>query len=59
MIISYTVPEIRHVVDVIFIFHFVLFFALLPRKQPKKSKVFLKNANNAWRHHFTHVYQKL
>ena len=29
MIICYTVPEIRHVADVIFIFHFGLFFALL------------------------------
>ena len=29
MIIYCTVPEIRHVTDVIFIFHFGLFFALL------------------------------
>ena len=29
MIIHCTVPEIRHVTDVIFIFHFGLFFALL------------------------------
>ena len=35
MIICYTVPEIWHVTDVIVIFHFGLFFALL---QPKKSK---------------------
>ena len=30
MIIDYTVPEIWHVTDVIVIFHFGLFFALLP-----------------------------
>ena len=30
MIICHTVPEIRHVTDVIFIFHFGLFFPLLP-----------------------------
>ena len=30
MIICYTVPEIWHVTDVIVIFHFGLFFALLP-----------------------------
>ena len=30
MIIGYTVPEIGRVMDVIFIFHFGLFFALLP-----------------------------
>ena len=30
MIICYTVPEIWRVTDVIFIFHFGLFFALLP-----------------------------
>ena len=31
MIICYTVPEIWHVTDVIVIFHFGLFFVLLPR----------------------------
>ena len=30
MIISYTVPDIWHVIHVIFIFHFELFFAILP-----------------------------
>ena len=39
MIICNTFPEIWHVTDVIVIFHFELFFALL---QPKKSK-FQKN----------------
>ena len=58
LIICYTVPEIWHVTDVIVIFHFGLFFALLPQ-QPKPSK-FLKNEKTSWRyHHFTHVYQKL
>ena len=39
MIICYAVPEILHVTDVIvFFFHFELFFALLPPKQPEKSK---------------------
>ena len=37
MIIGYTVPEIWHVADVI-IFHFPLFFALLPSYQPEKQK---------------------
>ena len=35
MIIGYTVPEIWYVADVIVIFHFGLFFALLP---PNSSK---------------------
>ena len=30
MIICYTVPKIWHIMDIIFIFHFWLFFALLP-----------------------------
>ena len=30
MIMCYTVPDILHVTDVIIIFHFELFFALLP-----------------------------
>ena len=42
MIIRYTVPEIWHVTDVIFIFHFGLFFALSATYQPKKTK-FLNN----------------
>ena len=58
MIICYTVPEIWHVTDVIFIFHIGLFFAPLPPSQPKKSK-FHKNEKNTWRyHHFTYVYQR-
>ena len=34
MIICYTVPEIRGVTSVIFIFHFGLFFALSPTPPP-------------------------
>ena len=35
MIICYTVPEIQRMTDVIFIFHFKLFFALLPPNDPQ------------------------
>ena len=59
MIISYTVLQIWHMTDVIVIFHFGLFFALLPPYQPEKLK-FQKNENSSWRrHHFTQVHQKL
>ena len=37
MIISYTVPEIWHTTDVIVIFHFGLFFALLPPNRPNEK----------------------
>ena len=37
MVICYTVPEIQRVTDVIFIFHFGLFFALLPPYNPKNQ----------------------
>ena len=53
MIIRYVVPETWRVTDVIFIFHFGLFFALLPPFQPKKNE---KNARRY--HHFTQLYQK-
>ena len=33
---NYTVPEIWHVIDVIIIFHFGVFFALLLPQKPKK-----------------------
>ena len=36
MTMGYTVPEVWHVIDVIVIFHFGLFFALLPPYNPKK-----------------------
>ena len=37
MIICSTVPEIWHVTHVIVIFHFRLFFALLPPNSPKNQ----------------------
>ena len=56
IILCFTFLEIWCVTNVI-IFHFGLFFALLPLQQHKKSK-FLKNEKNTWRyHHFTHIYQ--
>ena len=39
MIKCYTVPETWHIMDVIVIFHFGLFFALLPPRQSEKSKL--------------------
>ena len=38
MFMYFTAPKIWHVMDVIVTFHFGLFFALLPPKQPIKSK---------------------
>ena len=35
MIICYTVPEMWHVMDIIFIFHFRLFVAMLTPNSPK------------------------
>ena len=46
MIISYTVPEIKRVMDVIVIFHFGLFSALLPQYQLKKIKIKKKKKEN-------------
>ena len=58
MIICYTVPEIWHVTEISVIFHFWLFFALLPPNLPKKWK-FHKNEKNTWRfNHFTQLHQK-
>ena len=39
MIICYTVPEIWHMTHEIFIFHFGLFFALLPPNSPKDQNL--------------------
>ena len=59
MLICYTVPQILCVTDVIVVFHFGLFLALLPPQQPKKLK-FQKNEKNSWKcHHFIHVCQNL
>ena len=56
IIICYTVPEIWHVTDVI-IFHFGLFFNLLPANSPNKKNS--QKWKSYWRyHHFTLVYQK-
>ena len=58
MIIGYTIPEIWCMTHVTFIFHFGLFFALLPLTA-QKMKI-SKNEKNVWRyHHFTQLYQKL
>ena len=60
MIIGWTVPEIWCMANVIFIFHFWLFFALLPAWQLKNWK-FQKNEKSTTGryHHFTEVYWKL
>ena len=59
MVICYVVLEIWHVTDIIVVFNFGQFFALLPPWQPKKWK-FQKNEKKTWRyHHFTQLYQKL
>ena len=50
MIICYTVPEIWHVTDVIFIFYFGLFFAVLPPVTTKTIKIFKKWQKEAWRY---------
>ena len=49
MIICYIVSEIWHVTDVIFIFHFGLFFTVLAPNN-KKKKTFFLNEKNAWRY---------
>ena len=61
IIISYTLPEIWLVADVIFILHFELFFALLPPYQLQKSnlKKMKKKKKNIRRYHFSHMYHKL
>ena len=46
--ICYTVPEIQFAADVIYIFHFGLFFVLV--LVPKKSR-FLNTEKNTWRYH--------
>ena len=60
-IICNTVPEIWRMADVIVIFHFGLFFALLPPNSPKNKNNKKKKMKKTTRryHHFTHVYQKL
>ena len=56
-IIWYMVPDISSTIDKFFC-HFALFFALLPTKEPRKSKFWI-NERNSWRYyHFTHEYHK-
>ena len=43
MIICYTVPWIRHVTDVVFIFHFGMFLPSKPPNDPKKNLKKVKN----------------
>ena len=58
MITGYTVPEIWCVMDVTAIFHFGLFFTLLPPNSPKNEN-FEKNKKNTYiYHHFTHKSHK-
>ena len=58
MIICYTVPEIWHMMYVIVIFHFGLFFWPFIPLTAQKIKI-SKKWKNTWRyHHFTQVYQK-
>ena len=58
MIICYTVLEIWHVTDVIVVFHFGPFFALLHPNSPKNQNL-EKNEKITWGyHHFTQVYEK-
>ena len=58
MIICYTVLEIWHVTDVIVVFHFGPFFALLHPNSPKNQNL-EKNEKITWGyHHFTQVYKK-
>ena len=62
MILCYIAPEIRHMADVIVIFHLWLFFALLPHVTAQKIKISKNQPNkkkNTWRYHFKHAYQKL
>ena len=61
MIISYTVPEIRHMTEVIVIFHSGQWAIFCPFTSITDQKFKIKNnEENAWRcHHFTYVYQKL
>ena len=55
MIICYTVPDIWPVTDVICIFHFGLFFTLLPPNSPANQNLKKRKKNTRWYHHFRHV----
>ena len=51
MITGYTVPEIWWVTNIIAIFHFGVFFALLPTSNPKNQN--FGKIKKPWRYHFT------
>ena len=59
MIICYTLPEIQPLMDVVFIFHFGLFFALFPPNNPKNQNFEKMKKKRLKISLFTHVYQKL
>ena len=59
IITCYTVPEIWQATDVIFIFHFALFFALFAYFGSPKNQNFKNMKNNTYRfEHFTQLCQK-
>ena len=61
MILCSIAPEIRHMANVIIIFHFRLLFALLPHLTAQEMQI-SKNQTikkHTWRYHFKPVYQKL
>ena len=51
MITGYIVPEIWWVTNIIAIFHFGVFFALLPTSNPKNQN--FGKIKKPWRYHFT------
>ena len=56
MITCYTVPEIWSMTDAILIFHFEIFFALLPPNSQKNDN-FITMEKKPWiYHHFTQLY---
>ena len=66
MIICYNVPEIRHMTDVIGIFNFELFFALLPPPPPSlppsnspENQNLTKKKKTPQDINILHMYQKL
>ena len=50
MIIGYTVPETWRVTDVIVIFHFGVFFSLVPPANLPKNQIKTNEKKNAWRY---------
>ena len=57
IILCYTVPETWRMTDVIF--HFGLFFALLPPSNNLETQKFEKMKKKTWEYHyFTHVHHK-